>query len=154
MAFKGVGRAFAKGVPFTFVWTGHSVTVAADDNRPMSIDYTHDVNTTVHRDGLSAVFAVSSDEPEHVITIRTVPVAPSTTNTIAGAKTTHTLPDILTNVTLANSPRAGFDGSWLYRGGGSISYTPDGAPEMSMTLYRYGNDVESPQSLTAVQAFS
>jgi hypothetical protein len=147
MAFKGVGRAVAKGLPFTFSWSGDSTPVLADNNRAMGLDYTHDVQSTVHRDGNSVPFAVTADVPEHAISIRTIPVAPSDTNTLVGAKSMIRIPDVLTYVTLASSPHADFDGTWLYRGGATISYTPDGLPEISMTLYRYGFDVGSAISL-------
>lgn len=163
MAFKGIGRAVAKGVPYTFAWakTGTtSQTVAADDNRAMGLDYTHDVSSTDHRDGTSAVFACTFDEPVHQISIRTVPVGDSTTNTSAQAQLHGIAPDIGTAVTLAGGPAyftggtaitgAG-TGSWIYKGGASVSYTPDGVAEVTMTLYRHGFDVQAPTTFAAVQ---
>lgn len=141
MAFKGVGRASAKGVPFTFAWTGDTTSVLADHNRGMSLDYTHDVQATVHRDGKSLPFAVTVDDPSHSISIRIIPVAPSGTNTLAGAQSTIRVPDVLSAVTLAGSHHDDFDGSWLYQGGATISFTPDGLTEISMTLHRYGFDL-------------
>lgn len=156
MAFKGVGRAISKGVPFTFAWAHSgttSQTVAADDNRPMGFDYTHDVSSTDHRDGNSTVFGVSFDEPVHQITIRTVPVGDATTNTPAQARLHGIAPDVGTYVTLANGP-AYFNsasGAWLYKGGASVAYSPDGPTEVTMTLYRHGFDVEAPTTFAAVQ---
>jgi len=163
MAFKGIGRAVSKGVPYTFAWArgiGTTATVAADDNRAIGFDYTHDVTATDHRDGTSAVFATTFDEPVHTISIRTIPVGNSTTNTGDRARLHGITPDIGTAVTLANGP-AYFTGgtaitgagtaSWIYKGGASISYTPDGVTEVSMTLYRHGFNVEAPTTFAAVQ---
>lgn len=163
MAFKGIGRAVAKGVPFTFAWARAGTTaqtVAADDNRAMGLDYTHDVTSTDHRDGNSAVFATSFDEPVHSITIRTIPVGDATTNTAAQARLHGISPDVGTAVTLSGGPAyftagtaisgAG-TGSWIYKGGASVSYTPDGVAEVTMTLYRHGFDVEAPTTFAAVQ---
>ncbi len=154
MAFKGVGRAVAKGVPFTFTWARDGattdVTVGTDDNRAMGFDYTHEVPSTDHRDGNSTVYAVSFDEPVHQITIRTVPVGDASTNTAAQARLHGCVPDVGTYVTLAAGP-AFFNGTWLYKGGGSVSYSPDGVTEVSMTLFRHGFDVESATSFAAVQ---
>lgn len=157
MAFKGIGRAVAKGVPFTFVWThvggsgSVSTTIAADDNRAMGLDYTHDVSSTDHRDGTSAVFAVTFDEPVHQISIRTMPVGDATTNTADQARLHGIAPDIGSSVALAgNGVPVYFTGNWTYKGGCSVSYTPDGAAELTMTLYRHGFDVEQPTNLGSV----
>jgi hypothetical protein len=154
MAFKGVGRAVSKGVPFTFAWARDAATtdatVAADDNRAMAFDYTHDVASTDHRDGNSTVYAVTFDEPVHQITIRTVPVGDSATNNATQARIHGIVPDIGTYVTLAGGP-AYFNGTWIYKGGGSVSYQPDGVTEVSMTLFRHGFDVETPTTFATVQ---
>jgi hypothetical protein len=157
MAFKGVGKAVSKGVPFTFAWSRDGVTtdvtINDTDNKAMGFDYTHDVSSTDHRDGTSAVFAVTFDEPVHQIAIRTVPVGTTggtNPNTPAQARTNAVAPDIGTYVTLAGGP-AFFNGTWLYKGGASVSYTPDGVTEVSMTLYRHGFDVEAATSFATVQ---
>lgn len=154
MAFKGAGKAVAKGVPYTFAWshdgTTTDATVTAADNKPMSLDYTHDVPSTDHRDGNSAVFAVTFDEPTHTISIRTVTVGSTGTNTAAQARIHAIYPDVGTYVTLA-SGAAYLNGTWLYKGGASVSHTPDGPVEVSMTLYRHGFDVEAATSFAAVQ---
>jgi len=156
MAFKGVGRAVAKGVPFTFTWARDGattdVTVGTDDNRAMGFDYTHEVPSTDHRDGNSTVFAVSFDEPVHQITIRTVPVGDASTNTAAQARLHGIVPDVGTAVTLTGGPEYfkdgaainGKTGSWIYKGGGTVGYTPDGLTEVTMTLYRHGFDIDNP----------
>ncbi len=154
MAFKGVGRAVSKGVPFTFTWTRDGattdITVETGDNKAIGFDYTHDVPSTDHRDGNSAVFAVTFDEPTHTINIRFIPVGDVSTNTAAQARIHAITPDIGTYVTLGAGP-AYFNGTWLYKGGGSISYTPDGVTDGTMTLYRHGFDVEAATSFAAVQ---
>lgn len=153
MAFKGVGRAVSKGVPYTFAWAHSGTTaqtVAADDNRAMAFDYTHDVASTDHRDGNSSVYGFSFDEPVHQITIRTVPVGDSTANTAVQARLHGITPDVGTYVTLAGGPSY-FNGTWLYKGGGSVQYQSDGVTEVSMTLYRHGFDVEAPTTFAAVQ---
>jgi hypothetical protein len=152
MAFKGVGLAVARGVPYTFAWA-HTVgttdaTVSDVNNKPMSFQYTEDANTTDHRDGNSAVFAVSADEPVHSITIRTQVVATSGANTAAQARLHAIPPDLLSYVTLAAGP-AYYNGTWLYKGGASFENIPDGATEMTMTLFRHGFDVETPTTFAA-----
>lgn len=164
MAFKGIGIAVSKGVPFAFAWARAGTTAAAvdaGDNKAVGFDYTHDVTSTDHRDGTSAVFAVSFDEPVHTISIRTIPVGiTGGVNTAVQARLHAITPDVGTAVILSGGPAyftadksitGAADGSWIYKGGASISYTPDGVTEISMTLYRHGFDVESPTEFAAVQ---
>lgn len=152
MAYKGVGLAVARGVPYTFAWA-HTIgttdaDVTDDKNKPMSLDYTEDATTTDHRDGNSSVFAISADEPVHSITIRAQVVATTGTNTAAQARLHAIPPDLLSYVTLA-SGTAYFNGIWIYKGGATFSNTPDSATEMTMTLYRHGFDVETPTTFAA-----
>lgn len=164
MAHKGIGIAVSKGVPFAFAWTRDISTnadVGATHNKAMGLDYTHDVTSTDHRDGTSAVFAVSFDEPVHTISIRTIPVGITSGNNTAVQARLHAItPDVGTAVILSGGPAyftadtsitGAATGSWIYKGGASISYTPDGVTEISMTLYRHGFDVESPTEFAVVQ---
>lgn len=161
MAFKGIGKAVARGVPFTFAWSkleGTDYAGASDDNKAMSLDYTHDAQHTDHRDGNSAVYGITFDEPTHTITIRAVPTG-NATNTVDRARLNAVPPDVGTAVVLAGGPVyftggsaiAGSAGSWIYKGGGSVSYTPDGPVEITMPLYRHGFSVEAPTSFATVQ---
>jgi len=155
MAFKGIGRAVSKGIPFAFAWAhngGKDQAIEATDNKAMGFDYTHDVASSDHRDGTSAVFACSFDEPVHTISIRIIPIGDSSINTAEQARLHGIVPDVGTAVTLTGGPEyfkdgaaiTGKTGSWIYKGGGTVGYTPDGLTEVTMTLYRHGFDIDNP----------
>lgn len=147
---KGVGRFVVKGVHGDVTYTG-AVQVLPTSNKMVDASYRPEFNVSEHRDGKSSVFAATADEPVHRCSIRFHPIAPLLDNSLAGAKSTITLPDRLGVVTLANMGRANFNGDWYFHGG-SIQHSTDGLVELSMELARYGPDAEAGFTITGAPA--
>lgn len=149
MAIRGVGRFVIAGVHGTVTFTG-AVAVAATSNKMDSVNLRPEFSVVEHRDGKSAVFAATADEPVHRLTIRFTPISDVAANTLVTAKANITLPDRLAIVTLAGFARSNINGDWYFAGGG-IDHekgTPVGA---TMELIRFGPDPENP-SITSAPA--
>lgn len=147
---KGVGRFVVKGVHGDVTYTG-AVAVLATSNKLVDASYEPDFNVSEHRDGKGSVFAVTADEPVHRMTIQFHPIAPVADNSLAGAKSTVTLPDRLGVVTLANMSRANMNGDWYFVGGG-INKSTDQIVSANMRLSRFGPDAEANFTITGAPA--
>lgn len=135
---KGVGQYVVKGVHGNISYSG-AVSIDSTKSKTMGADRRDEFTVHEQRDGLSSVFAVIADEPVQRLTIRFVPLSPSTSGSLALAKTNCELPARLSVVTLAGFGNNNLDGTWYYQGG-SISMSPDSIVEATMELARYGTD--------------
>lgn len=137
-ALKGVGQYVVKGVHGNISYTG-AVSIDSTKSKTMGVDRRDEFSVHEQRDGLSSVFAIVADEPIYRLTVRFVPLSPTTSGSLALAKTNCELPSRLSVVTLAGFGNNNLDGTWYYQGG-SISMSPDSIVEATMELSRYGTD--------------
>lgn len=161
MALIGIGRYVVKGIhgkfddTTGFVSAYGAVTVTSSNSKVMGVGRRDEFPIAEHRDGTSSVFAVTADEPIFRLSIRWTPMSPSSSGSLALARTNMVLPDPLDIVTLAGFGNNQIDGAWYYTGGGSIDLSSDGLVEASMELSRYGGTGATSATITeAASAFS
>lgn len=81
-------------------------------------------------------------------TIEFIPVS-KTTHTLANAAGAAIMPAIPCKVTLSSFKSADLNGDWLYEGGGSASFTPDGYAKLTLPLKKYADSSSTATILTS-----
>lgn len=145
------GRAAVYGLDGALTFSA----IAADAALMLSgANYTEDadVKNKLTDPSSGEIVGLQFGQKKSSITVDMIPVAKiGSTQSTSNANTAAALPSIGSVVTLSSMKNSQQDGSYMYMGGGSISYTPDGFAKMTLPLERYhAGGYSSSASLLAV----